>query len=156
MIIEQQSNLPKNNSIVLSLPPTKSLKDLIEFTDSSSLTPILVATKNNNLSILKLIVAEGGNLYVHCSQLQNALHQAVINGNEDMVRYLVEADSESMILKNEVNYRNLKPEDLDKSKRFFKIFNNIWESAFKKTQNGLERLSDILKHECSSEYNALS
>ena len=107
----------------------KSLKDILDFTDSENLTPLLLASKFESLGVMKLLVSEGANLYCNCSLLQNALHYAVINGSEDMVKFLVQADAESMILKNEVNYRNQKPEHHDTEKKYYTVFNNIWEAA---------------------------
>jgi hypothetical protein len=38
--------------------------------------------------------------------MQNILHYAVYNMNEEMVRYLTSIDAESGILKNEKNVKN--------------------------------------------------
>ncbi len=90
----------------MSISDKKSLKDILDFTDSDNLTPLLIAAKFENLGVMKLLVSEGANLYCQCSLLQNVLHYAVSNGSEEMIKYLVQADAESMILKNEVNYKN--------------------------------------------------
>jgi len=46
-----------------------------------------------------------------------------------MIKFLLFSDAEGQILRNECNYRNLKPEHLDVQKRYVNLFQNIWDSA---------------------------
>lgn len=50
-----------------------------------------------------------------------------------MIKFLVFSDQESSILRNDCNFKNKKPEDLDTNKKFHYIFNNIWEMSSTKT-----------------------
>ena len=51
---------------------------MLEFTDSQNMTPLLIASKYGNTESVKLLLKEGANPYVSCSQLNNPLHYAVI------------------------------------------------------------------------------
>mmetsp|Transcript_40376 Transcript_40376/g.38855 ORF Transcript_40376/g.38855 Transcript_40376/m.38855 type:complete len:93 (-) Transcript_40376:981-1259(-) len=88
----------------------KSLKQVLEFTNTSNMTPLLIAAKYGKQEQAVALLKEGANPYVSCCLLNNPLHYAAINHQEDLIRTLLLSDAESGILKNERNSRNQKPE----------------------------------------------
>ncbi|CDW82347.1 ankyrin repeat [Stylonychia lemnae] len=148
-------NKKLNDTITQQLKTCKSLRDIFDFTDNQNMTPLLIAAKNNNLEIVKFLVKEGANLYVYCSQLQNCLHYAVINQNSEMIKYLLFSDVEGQILRNECNYRNQKPENMDTQKKYVNLFQNIWDCAATKTHTAFEKLQYLLRN-CSDNQNSES
>eukprot|EP00347_Sterkiella_histriomuscorum_P006025 403354358 len=140
------SSAKLNQTLLHNLENTKSIKEVYEFTDNLNMTPLLIAAKHNNFEILKLLINDGVNVYTQCSKLQNCLHYAVLNNNEEMIKYLIFADAESRILINECNYRNLNPEAFDCNRKFTHLFQNIWEICTQRTQTGFEKLQQTLKN----------
>lgn len=57
-----------------------------------------------------------------------------------MTKYLLYSDAESSILRNEKNYRNLKPENFDNNKKFTLLFSNIFELIMMKNTASVEKL----------------
>lgn len=129
-----------NKQITKPTDNIKTLKEVLEFTDYQNMTPLLVAAKSNHIEVVKYLIDEGANVYASCSQMQNALHYAVINQNEEMIKLLVFSDAESSILRNEKNIRNLKPDQLDKDKMYNTIFNNPWELISSNHHSSIDRL----------------
>jgi hypothetical protein len=63
-----------------------------------------------------------------------------------MIKLLIFADAESSLLKNECNFRNQKPEDLDNDKLYSHLFSNIWDACSTRTQTSFERLQFLVKN----------
>ena len=95
---------------------------------------LLTAASSSHLKVLKKLVnIQKGNatlsfLYVTCNKLNNILHFAIENKNEEMVKFIVSCDAENNFLRQEVNSKGLKPFDLDPNRDYEFYYNpHLWE-----------------------------
>ena len=81
------------------------------------MTPILAASKYNNLECATLLFDSGANIYVTDNKMQNVLHYSIINENENMIKFFISKD-EKLYLRNEQNAMGKSPIDLKKAQPF--------------------------------------
>ena len=77
------------------------------------MTPVVLASKYNNLLCAILLVDDGANIHVVDNKMQNVLFYAITNENEKMIRYFISKDEQGM-LRKEKNWNNKTPMDLEK------------------------------------------
>jgi ankyrin repeat protein len=56
------------------------------------MTPIILAAKYNHLEVMKILYELGGGIYSLDNKMQNVLHYAIFNENEEMIKYIVSKD----------------------------------------------------------------
>ena len=67
---------------------------------------LMIATKNNNLDVVKALINQGGsNLYTQCNKLNNCLHYAIETHNKDLIKFILDCDAENNYLRKETNAR---------------------------------------------------
>ena len=69
-----------------------SLTDYLEFENKEAMTALIVAAKYNNFHCFSLLIEFGSNLYVTCNRMQNTLHYAIKNENEEMIKFIIKCD----------------------------------------------------------------
>lgn len=92
------------------------------------MTPTLLAAKFNNYQCLTLLVDNGADLYVVDNRMQNVLHYAILNENENMIKYLISKDQKFQ-LRKEKNVCGLIPMELEKSAKFMTWLYTIWDAV---------------------------
>jgi ankyrin repeat protein len=78
--------------------PLLSVSEVINFKNKVQTSPILFASRRNQLEYLKVLISLGGSLDTHCNRLMNPLHYAVLNENRDMIEHIIQCDAESQVL----------------------------------------------------------
>lgn len=63
-LLDSYKNKHLNESIISKLRFCKSLQDALEFTDNNNMSPLLIAAKYNNTSIVKFLCLEKANPFV--------------------------------------------------------------------------------------------
>jgi len=69
-----------------------TLKEAIEFANKENMTALLVAAKYNNFRAVKELCNRDANIYQTCNKMQNVLHYAILNENEEMIKFFIEKD----------------------------------------------------------------
>jgi ankyrin repeat protein len=110
------------------------------------MTPILLATKYNNIQIVNLLYENGSNLYVTDNKMQNVLHYSIYNENENMIKFFISKD-EKFYLRKEKNTLGLIPMDLEKAKYYMTWLYTIWDCV----NGGMANL--IAKYVTSGSYS---
>jgi ankyrin repeat protein len=62
-----------------------SLQQQLDFCSTQNMTPLLLATKNNNIFVALKLIEEGSNIYVQDNKLQNLLHYSIENESEELI-----------------------------------------------------------------------
>lgn len=91
----------------------KSFHGLLEQPCKGGYTPFLLATRQQRLDIMQLLVKYNCDIYRKTHLLQNALHLAALSASRDTIEYLLYLDSDYNVLKNDCDYRARKPKFLD-------------------------------------------
>ena len=113
--------------------------------DAENMTALLLAARSNHMEIFKqLILEHEAECYVNDIRLNNVLHYAVINENEEMVNFIVRADAEKNWLKNERNIRGHTPEMISTRALPRELFSHVWEFAAAKSSSALQKLQDLI------------
>ncbi|CDW82442.1 ankyrin repeat [Stylonychia lemnae] len=109
-------------------PDLLKLKDVIEFTNNDNQTPLFVAAKYNNLNCVNFLFENGANLYAIDNKMENILHNAIHNENEELIKFLVKKD-EKFLLRREKNIYDKIPIDLEKAQQFMTWLYTIWDAV---------------------------
>lgn len=102
--------------------------DLKEFSNKDCLTPLLLAAKYNNMGCITMMFEEQANIYATDNKMQNVLHYAIHNENEQMIKYFVSKDPKQR-LRREKNIYGYIPIDLEKAQKFMTWLYTIWDAA---------------------------
>eukprot|EP00347_Sterkiella_histriomuscorum_P011912 403370620 len=105
-----------------------NLSDVLEFTNNVNQTPLFVAAKYNNLDCISFLYDHGANIYTVDNKMENVLHYAIYNENEQMIKFLVNKDSKFM-LRREKNIYDKIPIDLEKAQKFMTWLYTIWDAV---------------------------
>mmetsp|Transcript_19067 Transcript_19067/g.18200 ORF Transcript_19067/g.18200 Transcript_19067/m.18200 type:complete len:147 (+) Transcript_19067:1420-1860(+) len=90
------------------------------------MTPILLATKCNNMECVNLLYEKGAKLHVSDNKMQNVLHYSIFNENENMIKFFISKD-EKLSLRKQQNTLGKTPFDLDKAKNYITWLYSIWD-----------------------------
>ena len=95
------------------------VRNALEATDHENFSCLLLAAKHNLTRIFKLVHSYDVDLHAQCLKMQNVLHYAVQNENEDLVRLICLVDADSLNpLKYAQNARGKSPLDLPEAVQF--------------------------------------
>ncbi|CAG9332080.1 unnamed protein product [Blepharisma stoltei] len=106
-----------------------SLESMLEKDTKSRYTPFLMAVKQERMEMVQILMENNCNIYAHNEKMQNALHIATLNGNKKLIEMIVKADSDRNQLRNERDFKERKPRDLDITGRLTESFYHIWDYA---------------------------
>lgn len=79
------------------------------------MNPLLLSAYHNNFNIFKKIVKlhvslkTESFLYVSCNKMNNILHFAIDNQNEEMIKFIISCDAENNYLRSEINVKGKIP-----------------------------------------------
>ena len=104
------------------------LDEMLEYKSKYSMTPLLLAVQYNKLESFQYLVMIGADIYAKSTRMQNFLHLAVINRNEDIIRWLVSKDSDKCILKWTKDYRGKRPSHYANKEEIKIALICMWES----------------------------
>lgn len=116
-------------------------KESLEIQTVDGYTPFILSCKYGHLEVAKYLHSVGCNIEAVWNQHQNGLHYAVINLDIEVIKYLVYCDSDTRRLRETVNWRNKKPQDLDHDHYFEALMLTIWDWA----KLGVHEFKNILK-----------
>ena len=72
---------------------------MIEYESMSNCTPLLLAAKHQRVEMFKTLVYNyGANIYTNDTKLNNALHYAAMQENDQLIELINLIDSEKAIL----------------------------------------------------------
>ncbi len=101
--------------------------DMIELRSKSGLTPLLLAAQHAKNQNFEYFVSLGANLRAVTSKMQNALHLAVIDKNENMIKMIGTMDEEGW-LRRQVDYRGRRPLNYDRKGEYKVLMISVWEA----------------------------
>lgn len=84
----------------------------LDFTNRENMTPFLVAAKFNKLDCMIYLAELGCNIFITDTKMQNPMHYAIINENDEMIKFLVSKDDNSKMRKDK-NIFNKMPVELE-------------------------------------------
>ncbi len=105
------------------------MDDMLEYKAKYQMTPLLLAVQYNRLESFQYLVMIGADIYARNTRMQNTLHLAVINKNEDIVRWLIAKDSDACTLKAGKDYRGREPGHYAKREEMQIALISMWESV---------------------------
>lgn len=98
---------------------------MIEKESKNRYTAFVMAVKHEKAEMVQILMDIGCNLYVKNEKMQNALHIAAITGNKKLIELIVKTDSDRNILRNEKDFKERKPKEIDGTGRLADSFLHI-------------------------------
>lgn len=92
------------------------------------MTPIILSSKFNNFGCVSLLVDHGCTLYCVDNKMQNVLHYAIFNENEQMIKFFTSKD-DKFLLRKEKNIYGQIPMELEKAQKFMTWLYTIWDAV---------------------------